>query len=287
VIANRIWQFHFGQGLARTPSDFGTMGEEPDQPELLDWLAAELVSGGWRLKPLHKLIMTSATYRQGSLFNPTAAAVDPDNRLLWRMNPRRLEAEPIRDSILQASGRLNLAIGGPSVFPKIDPRILAGQSVPGKGWSTSNERDASRRSVYIFVKRSVIVPFMEVLDFADTTDSCPRRNTSTVAPQALTMMNNEFLHAQAAYFAKRLIQEAGTEPPRQIDLAYRLALSRHPRPDESKAAQVFLAKERELLSAKGSPAQTAAAGQADSSSERALAAFCLVMFNLNEFVYVD
>ncbi len=291
VLVNRVWQYHFGTGLVGTASDFGKMGEPPSHPELLDWLAAEFMEPGesresrvecqkaagqddspltthhsllpWTIKRLHKLILMSNTYRQSSAWNDAASARDPDNRLLWRFNFRRLEAEPIRDAILSVTGRLNAAIGGPSVFPKIDPGILAGQSRPGQGWGKSDERESSRRSVYIFVKRSVRVPLMEVLDAADSNEPCPRRNTSTVAPQALTMLNSEFMNEQARHFADRLIADCGPDPAQQIDRAFRLALARPPRPDELAAGQQFL-RDRDSL-----------------------AAFCLVVLNLSEFVYVD
>jgi hypothetical protein len=287
VMVNRVWQYHFGQGLIRTPNDFGQMGERPSHPELLDWLAAELVEQGWRLKPLHRLILTSNAYRMASAWNEPAGLSDPDNRLLWRFQFRRLDAEPIRDAILAASGRLNLEMGGPSIFPKIDPAILAGQSRPGQGWGQSDPGEAARRSVYIYVKRSVVVPLMEVLDVADSNDPCPRRNTSTVAPQALTLLNSEFMNEQADQFAARLIRECGPHIESQIDRAYRLALARAPRAEELQLGLEFLRDQRARAIAKNPPAVPPGAAAESDSHRAALKAFCLVLFNLNEFVYLD
>ncbi len=287
VVVNRIWQHHFGDGLVRTANDFGKMGESPSHPELLDWLAAEFIASGWKWKPLHKLIMTSNTYRMSSDWSEEAAAIDPDNRLLWRFSYRRLEAEPIRDATLAVSGQLNSEMGGPSIYPKIDAGILAGQSRPGQGWGKSDERSASRRSVYIFVKRSVIVPLMEVLDAADSNEPCPRRNTSTVAPQALTLLNSEFMNQQARHFADRLVRECGNDPAMQIERAYRLALARAPSTAELDAGVEFFRDRRASIIAKR-PAAGAATDQPLPDPDReALAAFCLVVLNLNEFVYID
>ena len=262
VMANRLWQFHFGRGIVRTPGDFGAMGERPTHPELLDWIAAELVAGGWKMKAMHRLIMTSSTYRMSSRVDEQAAHTDPRNNWFSHFDLRRLEAEAVRDSILSASGRINLQLGGPSVFPKIPPEVLHGQSRPGDGWKPSPPVEADRRSIYVFVKRSLGVPILEAFDSADTGQSCAARNVTTIAPQALTMLNSEFLREQAAAFAERLTREAGADPEKQIERAYRIALSRRPTEKETAIA-------RRLIERQG------------------LASFCLVVLNLNEFIYVD
>ena len=196
VIANRIWQFHFGRGIVASANDLGVMGDEPTHPELLDWLASELISGGWRLKPLHRLIVLSETYQRSSERQPQAAKVDPDNTMLWRHRGRRLDAEVVRDSILAVSGRLNAKLNGPGFYPTLPAAVLAGQSVPGQGWGKSDEHEQRPRSIYIFAKRSLGVPEIELLDAPDSTSSCEQRIVSTTGPQALAFLNGAFIHEQ-------------------------------------------------------------------------------------------
>ncbi len=263
VMANRLWHYHFGRGLVATPNDFGRTGLAPTHPELLDYLASELVEGGWKLKRMHRLIMLSATYRQASRAeNPKAVAVDPGNRLLWRQNLRRLEAEAIRDAILATSGKLNLAMGGRGVFPALPPEVLATQSAPGSGWGKSDEAERSRRSVYIFIKRTLGVPLLETFDLATPDNSIAARATTTVAPQALILLNSTFADEQAAAFAQRLEKEAGAGTDARIERAFRLALARRPTPRELEIARSYI-------------------------DRHTLAAFCKVVLNLNEFVYID
>jgi Protein of unknown function (DUF1553)/Protein of unknown function (DUF1549) len=282
VIANRIWQGHFGEGLAASENDFGVMGTPPAHPELLDWLSLQLRRGGWRLKPLHRMIVLSGAYGQSSAFRDEPGALDPDGQLLWRYPYRRLDAEALRDQILAVTGRLNRKMAGLGVYPKIAREVLEGQSRPGDGWGAYNEQEASRRSIYIHVKRSLLVPELEVLDFADTTTSCEQRSISTMPTQALTLMNGEFLNDQARHFARRIIQEAGDEPARRIELAYRLALGRMPEPAEATAMQKFLALQTQRLTA-----EEAAAATPRDAATTALEALCLILLNLNEFAYVD
>ncbi|MFM1802461.1 MAG: hypothetical protein RJA81_1813, partial [Planctomycetota bacterium] len=180
VIANRIWQHHFGKGIVGSPNDFGQYGEQPTHPELLDWLANDLVSGGWKLKRLHKLICMSSTYRMSSESNEKALTSDPSNQLLWRFPIRRLSAEEIRDSMLQVSGLIDRRMYGESIYPKIPPEVLAGQSVPGQGWPTSKPEDSHRRSIYVHVKRSLRLPILSIFDQADTDSPCPSRYVTTV-----------------------------------------------------------------------------------------------------------
>jgi hypothetical protein len=271
VLVNRVWQVHFGEGLSRTPSDFGTRGEAPTHPELLDYLAHRFVCDGWSIKTLNRLILTSNTYRMSKRGNPGYAAHDPEDRLLWRVPYRRLEVEAIRDSVLAVSGRLNAQMYGPSVYPAIPKEALAGHSDPATVWKPSPERDADRRTLYVHVKRSLLVPLVEVLDFCDTARSTARRGVTTVAPQALTLFNGEFVNRQARYLARRLEGEAGADPARQIEHAYRLALCRPPSPRERAALLAFLEREAE-----------------DGANPRAAREqMCRVIFNLNEFVYPD
>jgi hypothetical protein len=238
---------------------------------LLDYLAHRFVRDGWSLKKLHRLILTSNTYRMSKRGNPAYAADDPEDRLLWRVPYRRLEVEAVRDSVLAVSGRLDPRMFGPSVFPAIAREALAGHSDPATVWKASAERDADRRTIYVHVKRSLLVPLVEVLDFCDTARSTARRGVTTVAPQALTLFNGEFVNRQASHLAARLEQEVGPDPANQIEHAYRLALCRPPTPRERAALLAFLQREAE-----GGATPRAAHEQ-----------MCRVIFNLNEFVYPD
>jgi len=271
VMVNRIWQYHFGEGLVRTPSDFGKMGQPPTHPELLDWLTDWFVREGWSIKKLHRLILDSNTWQMNKRWRAEPAAVDPENRLLWRGHYRRLEVEVILDSILAASGQLNLRLFGPSVFPPMAREALEGHSDPGKVWSPSPEREAARRTIYVHVKRSLLFPALEVLDFCDTARTTPRRNVTTVAPQALTLYNGELVNRQARYLAERLEKEAGTDLGRQIDLAFRLTLCRPAAEPERAALTAFV---QQQVRDGATPAQ-------------ARQQLARVVFNLNEFVYPD
>jgi hypothetical protein len=250
VLVNRIWQHHFGQGLVRTPSDFGRSGTTPTHPELLDWLATEFIESGWSLKKLHRTILLSQVYRQSSRANrEPAAKIDPDNRLLWRQNLRRLEAEALRDSILSLAGTLNLQMAGRGFFPHLGGEILAGQSRPGLDWEVSSEAEKNRRSIYAFVRRTMAVPFLESFDYNNTTSPLAERVTTTVAPQALLLLNDSFLQDQAAAFARRLRLEAGSGLPAQIQRAYKLALQRSPTQRELTLAGEFLQRQTDAFKA--------------------------------------
>jgi hypothetical protein len=276
VMVNRVWQAHLGAGLVRTPGDFGTAGEPPTHPELLDWLASWFVENGYSLKKLHRLILTSATYRMSTRGNPSYAADDPEDQLLWKFPYRRLEAEAIRDGMLAASGRLNRSMYGPSMYPFIPKEAIESHSDPREVWTSSGEQDASRRTVYAFTKRSLIVPMLELLDFCDTTRSTARRNVTSVPTQALTLLNGDFVNRQARHLADRLEREAGPDPARQVDLAFRLTLCRPPSDAERQMSLRFLGRE----SGGGAP------GPAPARHE-ALVQFCRAVFNINEFVYPD
>ena len=282
VIVNRIWQWYFGEGLVASENDFGVAGERPSYPELLDYLAAELRQSGWSLKHLHRLIAKSATFRLSSKWEEAAAAKSLNKRLLWRWKPRRLEAEAVRDSMLAISGSLNAKRGGPSIFPELPQAVLDGQSRPGLGWETSESAEADRRSVYIFIKRSVAVPELEMLDAPDNTSSCEHRRVSITGPQALTFLNGDFTHAQAKRLAERLLREAGADRIAQIRLAFQLALNRPPTADQRKEALRFLEKQASQVMA-----ETPISKADVDANLRALQAFCLVLLNMNEFFYLS
>jgi hypothetical protein len=259
-IVNRVWQYHFGQGLVDTPNDFGRMGSLPSHPELLDWLAGWFIEHGHSLKQLHWLLLTSSVYRQVSRNNAEYAQIDGGNRYLWRMNRQRLDAESIRDSILAVSGKLDLAMGGPSVqqfFFKDDHSPIYDYA----RFDVDDPR-SFRRSVYRFLVRSVPDPFMECLDCADPSIMTPRRNTTLTSIQALSLLNNPFVTRQAEHFADRLRAAHDTDTAGAIRLAYLLALGRPP----SDAEQTALKKHAEQFG---------------------LPSACRVIFNSNEFVFID
>ena len=281
VIVNRIWQKHFGFGLVRSPSDFGARGEKPTHPELLDWLTDWFVREGWSFKKLHRLILASNSYRMSRKWRPDYAKEDPENRLLWRMPRVRLEVEAIRDSMLAVSGRLNRRMYGPSMLPRISRAALEGHSDPETVWKPSaEEEDRSRRTIYVFLKRSLVVPMLEVLDLCDTTRTASRRMTTSVAPQALALFNGEFVNRQARYLAARLENEVGTDPEKQIERAYSLALARPPSRTEKGNLLAFLRQETDN--------QTRQPDVLPANARRgALREMCRVILNLNEFVYPD
>jgi hypothetical protein len=258
-IVNRVWQYHFGKGLVDTPSDFGRNGSRPTHPELLDYLAGEFRAAD-SFKKLHRLILLSATYRQASTHREASAKVDGDNRLLWRMNRQRLDAEAIRDSVLAISGKMDWKMHGPGyelfrfkddhspVYDHLDIAYI-------------NRPESWRRTIYRFVVRSVPNPFLETLDCADPNINVPVRNTTMTALQALALLNNPFMVKQAEYFAER-VQALEKATPRQVDAAYRLAFGRAPTPAERTAMTAYVER-------------------------HGLANGCRLMFNANEFLFVD
>ena len=269
VIVNRIWQGHFGEGLVRTPNDFGKQGDQPTHPELLDWLAAEFVKEGWSFKKLHKLILMSNTYRMSSTYQPAFAEKDPDNRLLWRMSRRRLSGEELIDAMRSISGTLNLKMFGPPVVPPLNGDEMAGLfgNTKEKWPVTTDVTEHRRRSIYFYVKRSFRYPLFETFDMPDRTSSCGRRIPTTVAPQALTMINGPQPIELAASLADRLLKDA--KPDRaladRVEAAYRLTLGRAPSKEEMEHSLKFLG----------------------SGDKQSLVEFCLGLFNTNEFAYVD
>ena len=279
VIVNRVWQHHFGEGLVRTVNDFGVQGERPSHPELLEWLADDFVEHGWRLKRLHRLILHSAVYRQGVAFDPSKAKIDPDNLLLWHRRPLRLESEALRDAILAISGTLNPESYGKAFKPPIPAEaMVARNTVDPYPKGAKDDPATRRRSVYMFHKRVVQEPLMQAFDGPDASASCGRRNRTTVAPQALALLNDPFVRARSADFARRLREAAGPSPDAQVDLGYRLALGRSPGATERAAAIGFLDDQTRRRST--DPAR-------GDASSMALADFCQTLFGLNEFLYVD
>ncbi len=273
VMINRIWQYHFGRGIVRTPSDFGFQGAPPTHPELLDWLAGRFIDSGWSIREIHRLIMNSAVYQLSSEPHDVSLRKDPENHLFWRFNLRRLRAEEIRDSVLWANGSLNqTAMFGPSIFTRIPEEIKAGQSRPGAGWGESPPEDQARRSIYIHVKRSLLDPVLENFDAADTDQTCPVRFTTTQPTQALVLLNSSFVLEQAQTFARMTAAVAGDSVEQQVQLALTRVLHRPPLPDEvARGVQLIhdLQQNHHL------------------SLPQAQQCFCLLALNLNEFIYVD
>ncbi len=271
VIINRLWQHHFGAGLVRTPDNFGFLGNPPTHPELLDWLATDLMDGQWKLKRMHKLLVMSQVYQQSSLhpeqvkFNELDAA----NRYWWRAERRRLDAEQLRDSILQTSGRLDHRLGGPSFKAAISEEALEGLSMKSGAYTASPPPETRRRSIYMFAKRALAVPMMTVFDSCDTTAPTGRRDVSTVAPQALTLLNNAWVHEESRAMAERVVA-SGTTTESQVDAAWRIAFARAPSATEKQAAIEYVEHSR-----------------VDGGDLAAWSALCHTLINTNEFIYVD
>jgi mono/diheme cytochrome c family protein len=290
VIVNRVWQHHFGVGLVATSSDFGHMGARPTHPELLDWLAHWLVHDAqWSLKKLHRLILTSETYRQRTRrdddkFTDAVAETDPENKLLGRFPYRRLDAETIRDSMLAVSGALNRKQFGPPVYLSLPEAVIEAHTDKHAAWQTSSPDETRRRTIYAFVKRTLLVPMLETFDLCDTTNSSERRATTNVATQALTLYNGTFVNEQAAIFARRLEREAGdSTDAERINLAYRLALTRLPTDDERRTLEEFLRRTATELEEE---AKTRRISQTDDDARHvAKVQMCRAVLNLNEFLY--
>jgi hypothetical protein len=255
VIVNRLWQHHLGRGIAATPSDFGTRGEPPTHPELLDWLAGQLIQNGWKLKPIHKLIMTSAVYQQSARLDPAKLKADVDNKLVWRRPRTRLEAEVVRDALLAVGGTLDTRMYGPGT---LDP-------------------NSRRRSIYYTVKRSQLVSMMTVFDAPDALAGVGDRPTTTIAPQALLLMNNPQVRASAKAFARRIAPDSKTSLEDAVKAGYELALTRAPDADELAESVAFVKKQMESYKATGK----------GDGREMAIGDFCQALVCLNEFVYVD
>ena len=273
VMVNRIWQQHFGRGIVPSSSDFGELGERPTHPLLLDWLAAEFMESGWSIKHMHRLLLSSATYRMA--YRPgdaTTATVDPNNDLLWRTRMRRLSAEEVRDSVLWLTGKLNPQMGGESFYSMVSKEARSTSSRPDAVWGNSPEDQRLRRSVYIKVKRSLRTPLLEAFDLADTDNPCPERFTTTQPAQALAMLNGEFSQVRSADIGRRLEQEVPDDLKGQLTRLLELALAR---PADELHVNELLDFYAELREDHGL------------DPHRALAHCCLLVINLNEFVYLD
>jgi hypothetical protein len=279
VMVNRIWKHHFGRGLVPTLDNFGKTGAPPSHPELLDWLAIEFTRQGWSVKAMHRLIMTSSTYRQSSQVEPQRVAADPDNRWLARMPLRRLDAEAIYDSLMQLAGQLDGTPFGPADAVDVDGAGVVTARRTATGW---------RRSIYVQQRRTEMPTFLETFDLPRMGPNCVERPESTVAPQALHLMNNRTVHELAGWFARRVVAEAGRQPDRQIEHAYRVALGRPPSPAQRQLAATALARlaaEWERSRPAGSP-EKANPYQAE-AADHALANFCHALMNSAELLYVD
>ncbi|MBL9173576.1 MAG: PSD1 domain-containing protein [Verrucomicrobiales bacterium] len=294
VLVNRVWMHYFGRGLVGTPSDFGAMGERPTHPELLDWLARHFQEDGWSLKRLHRLILTSTAYRQSSATSAKGVTLDPGNQLYWRKPVQRLDAEAIRDAMLSVSGSLNRRMYGPPVPVRPD---VHGQIVVGEDKTEGDNKmpvdvplqgEEFRRSIYIQVRRSRPLAMLHAFDAPVMEVNCERRQSSTVATQSLMLMNSAFVLDQSVRFAGRIESEAGPDPARQVVLAWQLAYSRPPRPEEAREALAFLADQSAgfppISAARGGDSPKAKGATPESE---ALASLCQVLLSSNEFLYLD
>jgi hypothetical protein len=279
VIVNRLWQHHFGAGIVATPSDFGAQGAAPTHPELLDWLACELVEKGWRLKHLHRLMVTSAAYCQDSRVDPKesahvlALAVDRDNHLLWHARRRRLEGEALRDAVLVLSGELSRRMFGPSARPPLPSGLSKYAWKPDE-----RPEDRQRRSLYVLARRNLRYPLFDAFDGPDLHNSCGRRLTTTTAPQALLLLNGDFTLQRARRWAERLRRSCGADETALVRAACRAAWGRAPTAAETRLGRAFLTAQAERLHKPAEPT---------GSREAALADFCHALLNTNEFLYVD
>ncbi|MBI1321958.1 DUF1553 domain-containing protein [bacterium] len=274
VFVNRLWQHHFGRGIVPTPDDFGRTGEPPTHPELLDHLAADFISGGWRMKRMHKRILMSRAYRMSSRADdPAGIKADEANALFWRQNPKRLEAEALRDSILAVTGSLNSKMGGPGVYARLPAEVFETADGARRNWPVSPLEEQNRRSVYLFVKRSMTVPLMEIFDSPSTTVPVGRRNVTTVAPQALTLLHDEFVHDQAKRLARTVTETAGPGSEERSIAVFRKVLQRRPTEEELRLSVRFLAN--------------AGRSAGESNEFDQLVLFCAAVLNLNEVIYVD
>jgi hypothetical protein len=277
VMVNRIWQHHFGRGIVRSTSNFGKAGTDPTHPELLDWLADEFMKNGWEMKSLHKKIMMSRTYQQSSGAREMELAKDPNNHLFWRYDMRRLGAEEVRDAILAVSGDLNRKMRGPGIYTVLPPEVIATSSkksvIFSSGmWGESTAEDAARRSVYIHIKRSLQPPILTDFDFADTDATCPVRFDTTQPGQALHLLNSDFTHAQADKLNERLKRETNGTPDERIRKAFELTTGREATTEEIERSKLFLSEMRNELGL---------------DEEKAWDRFALLVFNLNEFIFLD
>ena len=266
VMVNRIWQFRMGTGIVRTPNDFGVMGDRPSNQALLDWLASEFVAKGWSVKTIDRMMVTSSVYRQSAPPDKDREAIDPENRLYWRMNRKRMEGETLRDAILSVTGSLNPKLGGRPVRIPIEPEVydlIFTEHERDGLWPVNPDKSVqNRRSIYLYNKRSVRLPLLTAFDQPDAITSCPVRPVSTHPLQALSLINSDFMQEQSQAFADRLTKECKNDSACAVKTAWTLALARAPSPAEQKLAKTFF------------------------SSGGSLAEMCLALLNRNEFIYV-
>jgi hypothetical protein len=271
VTVNRLWQAHLGKGIVETDNDFGTQGIPPSHPQLLDWLATEFMARGWSMKAMHRLIVTSATYRQSSKARPELAVIDPTNKLLARQNRFRLDAELVRDCGLAASGLLSLKMGGPSVFPPQPDGVMSLGQVK-REWKPAEGEDRYRRGLYTFFYRATPHPALAVFDAADGVTTCTRRNRSNTPLQALTLLNDAAFYEMAQTLADRALREAPADDVARLTYAFRLCVARPP-------AAYEIQRLAELLKA-----ERAAGGEDEESGHQAWVALARVLLNLDETI---
>lgn len=290
VMANRIWAYHFGEGIVGTPSDLGVMGDRPANPQLLDYLSATFVENGWSVKEMHRMIMLSSTYRQSSAYQSAAATADPENKLMWRYPRHRIEGEALRDSMLLTSGLLNLKMGGPGVHPPLPPG-----TVPMRygGWTPEKDpSEANRRSVYVFEKRTMTYPMFEAFDAPNPQESCPRRFRTVSPSQSLQLMNDQLILEWSQKVASRVLNDGGLLPAQQVERAFRIILSRPPKTVEEKEILNFLGEQQTLLAARLArnekvPMPEKIPSGMDPAQVAAFVDLCHALMNSNEFLYVN
>jgi hypothetical protein len=295
VIVNRVWQHHFGQGIVASANDFGAMGGSPSHPELLDWLASELIANGWHLKPIQRLIVLSATYCQASQVDPKTAshaaalAADAANNLLWHARRQRLEGEALRDAALEISDQLNLRMYGPSALPELPADLSSSRY----SWDPdAKPEDRNRRSIYVFAKRNMRLPLFEAFDQPDMHNSCPRRTTTTTAPQALEMLNGEMVADAARHWSAKLLSDCGNNEEKLVCEAYCEAYGRPPKQDEIKSAEEFIDSQAQTIAHDESKLSDSSLPEnlppkVDRAKAAAVVDFCHAMLCSNEFLYVD
>jgi hypothetical protein len=306
VIVNRLWQWHFGSAISTNPSDFGVMGVEPSHPELLDWLARQFIADGWSLKKMHRLLVTSEAYcaastprdrewtatqtEAGKRAWQRSQAIDPTNRLLWHRQPLRLDGEAIRDAMLAAGERLSPRRGGPGVRPPLPPEVTA--TLLKDQWAVSgDDEDHRRRGIYLFVRRNLRFPMFDVFDRPDTNASCAVRHESTTALQSLTLLNSEFSLRAARHLAGTVVRTHRGRAREQIEAAYLRVFNRPATADEVRAGEEFLDSQTKRVRAQSRKLNEfivpEGIGSNDPAASAALVDLCLVLFNANEFIYLD
>jgi hypothetical protein len=274
VFVNRVWGWHFGRGLVATPSDFGSQGEPPSHPELLDWLAADLVAHGWSLKRLNRLILSSHTYQMSSVASGGGLTADPDDILLWHFPRQRLEGEAIRDAMLAVAGNLNETMEGPPVVPPLGTSELTGLFDANEKWQVPKDAsEHTRRSIYLITRRTFVYPMFAAFDSPELMTSCAGRMHTIVPSQALVLLNSPFARSQAERLARQLIDRCGGETDEALELAWNLAFGRGITEAETAKARDFLSRQR---GRSASPDRTSPLG-----------ALCLALYNANEFLYID